>query len=141
MPFRSAVLAAALVLAPVSASAIEGQGHLNAYRSEAGRAPLRPSATLEAVARAQAAHMARTGDMTHLGPRGRKIGARVRARGYGYCRIAENILWGAGSVDDAMALWADSRPHRRNMLDREVSEFGLAQSGPYWALVLGRPGC
>ena len=53
----------------------------------------------------------------------------------------------AGRMDTARVLntWENSPPHRRNMLDRRFTRFGLAyvrdgknSDWRYWAMVLGK---
>jgi uncharacterized protein YkwD len=73
--------------------------------------------------------MAMRGTMDHSGfytERGR-AGAR-----------AENVAAGCASESCAIALWAGSSGHRSNMLLSDVRKYGLASSGRYWCLVLGR---
>jgi uncharacterized protein YkwD len=51
---------------------------------------------------------------------------------------AENVAAGCASASCAIALWAGSPGHRENMLLSDVRNYGLASSGQYWCLVLGR---
>lgn len=83
--------------------------------------------------------MARTGNFGHAGSEGDRVGDRVRAAGYRYCTVAENISWGRDSRAEAMRRWMASPPHRHNMLLRRVTEYGYGEVGSYRVLVLGRP--
>ena len=86
--------------------------------------------------------MAEAGFFSHAGSDGSDIGARLDRIGYGWCAAAENIAKGHSSVTEVLDGWRASPGHRRNMLNREVTEMGLAQAaGNHWVMVLGRPGC
>ncbi|APZ55030.1 CAP domain-containing protein [Salipiger abyssi] len=112
---------------------------LNAYRAANGLPGLTRSAALQRAAEAHARDMARMGDMTHTGSDGSSVGDRVKRQGYRFRRVAENIAETGRGADRVMELWIASPPHRKNMLLRDVTQYGLAQSGDYWALVVGRP--
>ncbi len=113
-------------------------------RATAGRGPLVPDAQLEQAALQQAGYMAARGRMSHTTGWGKDFASRVKANGIAGA-AAENIA--AGRMDTARVLdtWMHSPPHRRNMLDRRFTRFGLAyvrDSGNgewrYWAMVLGK---
>ncbi|MCR9113638.1 MAG: CAP domain-containing protein [Rhodobacteraceae bacterium] len=115
---------------------------LNAFRDGQGRIGLVISGRLTDAAAAHAGDMARRGFFSHTGSDGSSIGDRVRAQGYGFCFVAENIAKGQGSLEQVLADWANSTGHRRNMLAPEAREFGLVRGpGNLWVMVLGRPGC
>jgi uncharacterized protein YkwD len=102
---------------------------LNSFRSAHGLPVLQRSGTLQVIAHRHAQSMAMRGTMDHSGfytERGR-AGAR-----------AENVAAGCASESCAIALWAGSSGHRSNMLLSDVRKYGLASSGRYWCLVLGR---
>ncbi|MBN9242740.1 MAG: CAP domain-containing protein [Mesorhizobium sp.] len=117
---------------------------VNAYRAEQGLPSLTPDAQLEQAALQQARYMAAAGRMEHTTGWGKDFASRVKANGIAGA-AAENIA--AGRMDTARVLdtWMHSPPHRRNMLDRRFTRFGLAyvrDSGNgewrYWAMVLGK---
>ncbi|MFY0309578.1 CAP domain-containing protein [Leisingera sp. D0M16] len=115
---------------------------INGFRAGSGLPPLTYSAGLEQAARAHAEDMARNGFFSHTGSSGRTLGARLKHVGYGWCAAAENIAKGQPGLDEVMASWQASRGHRRNMLNREVTEFAIARGkGRIWVMVLARPGC
>jgi uncharacterized protein YkwD len=102
---------------------------LNSFRRAHGLPPLQRSGALQAMAHSHALSMAARGTMDHSGfytERGR-AGAR-----------AENVAAGCASESCAIALWVGSPGHRQNMLLADVRKYGLASSGQYWCLVLGR---
>ncbi len=111
---------------------------LNALRQRNGLAPLSYSPVLQKVARRHARDMARMQKMTHTGSDGSQIGDRIQRTGYDLRRGAENIAVTRRGLDGAMEIWTNSPPHRSNMLMRDVTEYGLAQSGNYWAMVVAR---
>jgi uncharacterized protein YkwD len=56
--------------------------------------------------------------------------------------VAENIAQGQASVAEVLGAWARSAPHRRNLLNAEIAQYGLVRApGDIWVLVLGRDGC
>lgn len=141
---RRAVLLGGLCLAalPLAAQSGSALDWVNGFRRSKRRAPLVWSPVLDRVAAAHAQDMARSGFFSHTGSDGSDIGVRLDRAGYGWCAAAENIAKGHGSVADVLEGWRASPGHRRNMLNREVTEMALAQApGKLWVMVLGRPGC
>ncbi len=131
-----------LVVATAAAAEPQAMAAVNAIRADAGRAALAPSDRLDAIAAAHAADIARRGVVTHQAADGSGPGARARAGGYRYCRIAENVAQGYASLGAVVDAWQGSPKHRRNMLDPRVTEMGLARAeGDYWVMILARPGC
>jgi uncharacterized protein YkwD len=115
---------------------------VNDFRAQKGLAPLRHSKQLEAAAKRHARDMARRRFFSHRGSNGSNVAQRVRAEGYGYCFVAENIAMGQHSLNEVMQAWATSRGHRKNMLDRRAAEMALVKAeNNIWVMVLGRPGC
>lgn len=111
-------------------------------RSRRGLGKLRISNTLSAAAQRHANDMSRGDFFSHSGSDGRTVGKRVATYGYGHCWVAENISWNRSTEAEVFARWMASPGHRRNMLAREPTEYGLAVAGGnYRVLVLGRPGC
>lgn len=139
---RRLALAVALLIAAISPLRAEPQAvqMLNAMRAQQGVAPLSYAPRLEAAARAHALDMARHGYFAHTGRDGSGAGDRVRAQGYRWCYVAENLAKGQGDLTQVMRGWAQSAPHYRNMMSRNATGFGLFQ-GPdrIWAMVLAAP--
>ena len=55
---------------------------------------------------------------------------------------AENVLFGCEDEDCAIRHWARSAGHRRNMLMKEISAYGIASAKAdngktYWVMELG----
>ena len=136
---RRLALAVALMIAAISPLRADPQAvqMLNAMRAQQGVAPLSYAPRLEAAARAHALDMARHGYFSHTGRDGSGVCDRVRAQGYRWCYVAENLAKGQGDLTQVMRGWAQSAPHYRNMMSRNATGFGLFQ-GPdrIWAMVL-----
>ena len=115
--------------------------HLNAIRAQVGLAPIRRNAALDAAARGHADDMAQRGFFGHRGSGGSTVGQRATAAGYGWCTVAENIGKGFSGQDDAIDRWRGSSGHYRNMTKRRVRDYGLAQTGDVWVLVLAGKSC
>jgi uncharacterized protein YkwD len=107
---------------------------LNGFRAQHKLPPLTVSAALSGAAYAHARDLASRGRLDHAGFRARLSPIASTA--------AENVLVGCDSADCAMRKWASSAGHRRNMLMRGVSHYGLASATAdngrkYWVLVVG----
>ncbi|MEI4196410.1 CAP domain-containing protein [Roseovarius sp. E0-M6] len=114
---------------------------INDYRAQADAAFLKASPTLASVARAHATDLFTTGSFSHTGPDGSSVGDRARRAGYGFCYIAENIAQGPQTIEEVLSGWMFSPGHRRNMLNPQAEDVGLARRGGLWVMVLGRSGC
>jgi len=111
---------------------------LNAARVQRGLGQLSRSDALERAALAHANDMSRKGYFSHTSQNGDTLVDRVKAVGYSYCFVAENIAQGQRSSADVMNAWMNSPGHRRNNLSDRATEYGIARAaGDYWVLVLG----
>ena len=139
------VLGVMLWAVPVSAASVDRAAittSVNALRAEKNIAALSYSPALEKIARAHAEDMARNGFFSHTGSDGSSNGKRLNRAGYNWCTAAENIAKGQKTVADVMNTWSNSRAHRKNMLNKRISEFALARgAGDIWVMVLAKPGC
>ena len=112
----------------------------NALRARSGAAPLQANATLSSIAAQQACHMAKTGLMSHAGPRSEGPKDRARAAGYAPRIIAENIAAGPYDLNAVLGAWETSSSHRSNATLGAVRDFGIgmavgADGNRYWASV------
>jgi uncharacterized protein YkwD len=139
--------AAALVLlpavflvqsAPVEAASLQSEAarYLSAYRGKAGLAPLSSDSHLVSAASAQCAIMIAHGKIGHDFGAGTSFSERMFRAGVAPGYHAENVARGQRSVAEVMQAWMNSRGHRRNMLDPQMSSFGIASKSGYWALDL-----
>jgi uncharacterized protein YkwD len=124
----------------------------NEFRQEQGRSPVKTNPLLTETVREFAAFMARTDKFGHEVD-GKQPSDRARKHKYNYCVISENIAFeysseGFTTADLAARFvegWKKSPGHRKNMLDPDVTETGVAvahseKSGKYYAVAMfGRP--
>ena len=116
---------------------------INALRAQSGLAPLRQSASLTRATQDHADDMLARGYFSHRsagGPNGTTLMARVRAAGCATRGVAENIAQGQTSEAQVLTGWANSAGHRRNMLSRSMTDYGLGRAGDIWVLKLSS-GC
>jgi uncharacterized protein YkwD len=124
----------------------------NDFRRSEAREAVKTNDRLLATAREFAGFMARTGEYGHTAD-GRQPWDRAAAHGYAYCIALENIAYQYNSegfetgelAGGFVQGWKDSPGHRRNMLDPDVTETGVAvarspETGYYYAVqMFGRP--
>ncbi len=107
---------------------------LNSFRAQHKLPPLAVSAALSGAAYSHAHDLARRQRLDHANFRARMDGIASTA--------AENVAYGCDTAACAFRLWARSAGHRRNMLMRGVTHYGLASATGangrrYWVLELG----
>jgi uncharacterized protein YkwD len=124
----------------------------NVFRKEQGRPGVTVSKELTETAAAFARYMAENDRFGHTAD-GRRPADRASKHGYEYCIVLENIAYEYSSRDFETADlakgfvqgWIDSPGHRKNMLDPDVTQTGVAvarsaKTGYYYAVQLfGRP--
>lgn len=124
----------------------------NQFRTDEGRSTLKVNEALTKASQYFAEYMARTGKFSHTADDSQPW-ERATKHGYDYCLVLENIAYQYSSVGFAteelakrfVQGWKDSPGHRKNMLDRDVTEIGVAiapssEAGRYYAVQLfGRP--
>jgi len=124
----------------------------NDFRKSEKREPVRVNAELTKAAEYFAKFMAESGKYGHEAD-GQKPADRAKKHGYDYCLVLENIAYlynseGFGTEDLAGGLikgWQESPGHRKNMLDPDVIETGVAvarseKTGYFYAVqMFGRP--
>ena len=126
-----ALVAAALLAGTAAAHALD----INTFRAQHKLPRLSVSSALAAAAHSHAHDLARRGRLDHDGFRAR-LGAIVSSA------AAENVLVGCADSACAFRTWAQSSGHRRNMLMRNITHYGLASATAengrkYWVLELG----
>ncbi len=120
--------------------------YTNEFRHEQGRRPLKVNDKLSQAAHDYAGYLARTDKFSHTAD-GKQPSQRVGEHGYAWCVVAENIAWeynSDGFATEQLARqlvegWKHSPEHRRNLLDPEVTEIGVAvafgkASGRYYGV-------
>jgi uncharacterized protein YkwD len=118
----------------------------NEQRRRAGLPALRLSSQLGRAAQSHAGDMARNNIFSHTGSNGSSMVDRVKATGYSYSAIGENIAAGDASPEATIRQWMNSPGHRRNILNRNYTEIGFGYvSAPntqyrhLWVQVFGSP--
>jgi uncharacterized protein YkwD len=126
-------LAAAAIASAVTLAGPAQALDLNSFRREHHLPPLRHSAAMAGAAWAHAHALAAREHLDHDGFRSRLSGSSM---------AAENVAYGCASEDCVIRMWARSPGHRRNMLMRGVTHYGLASARAangqtYWVLEMG----
>jgi len=108
--------------------------NINAFRAKHGLASLRPDPTMTRFAHVHAEDMARRESLDHKG--------FIEQRGPSGAR-AENVAFGCADAACTIRQWINSSGHRRNMLLKGISRYGLASAVSktgqrYWVLELGK---
>ena len=118
---------------------------INAERVRRGLPGLVYNEQLGQMAKIQSQNMAHFQKMAHVIPEAKlsKMTDRARHVGYPFGRLAENIALGFPDAQAAVHGWMNSRGHRANILNSDVSEtgIGIARSsagGLYYTQVFGR---
>jgi uncharacterized protein YkwD len=111
---------------------------INGEREKAGLAPLKLEAHLNASAQGHSDWMAETGSLSHTGEDGSSVGDRIAETGLpltGAARWSENLAYtsvedglGADEADRMHEGLMGSAGHRANILDPDVSYFGIGLS-------------
>lgn len=104
---------------------------------------LQVSRKLQEAAQKHAEDMAERSEMTHKGEDGSTPAERIKAEGYRYRRVGENIAYGQFSIKKVMEGWLDSPPHKKNILG-SFSQIGVGYAKgkggtPYWCVTFGLP--
>jgi uncharacterized protein YkwD len=120
--------------------------YTNEFRKQQGRRPLKVNDKLSKAAHDFADFLARTDTFSHTAD-GKQPSQRVSEHGYAWCAVAENIAWeynSDGFTTEQLARqlvegWKHSPEHRRNLLDPDVTEVGVAvaygkASGRYYGV-------
>jgi len=115
----------------------------NAERKLAKLDPLMIDPKLTEAARSHAENMAKQEKLDHTLDE-KTVADRVKAAGYTFSRVGENIAWNQQTPKEAVAAWMDSAGHKENLLHIEYKHIGVAvaknkKGEPYWVQVFGAP--
>ncbi|KAK1948410.1 Uncharacterized protein P3T76_000699 [Phytophthora citrophthora] len=97
---------------------------VNKERSSRGLPKLCTHRDLQKAAQVHSADMARRNYLSHTGSDGSTATSRVRASGYRYTTVAENVAAGQSTVSKVMSSWMSSSGHRANLLSTKYKMFG-----------------
>jgi uncharacterized protein YkwD len=116
----------------------------NKERAKAKLPPLEANPLLFKLSRDHSANMAKQGVMNHVLD-GKNPADRAKAAGYEWARLSENIAVGENTpLADVMKGWMESKIHRDNILNSDVTEIGIGiarseKGEDYYTHVFGRP--
>lgn len=119
---------------------------ISLYRKNNGLGALVPDPALAAIARSQAAAMAKAGSVSASLDASQKLEARMASIGEPQTHAAENVSGGYRTLAEAFSGWRESPKHNAVMLDKESTRFGLATAYSssakhkvFWSLVVAGP--
>lgn len=101
---------------------------INQARAQAGCGPLKMEQRLVNAAATHAQAMAQQNFFSHTGANGSTPMSRIRAAGYKYRAMAENIAAGNQDPSQTVAQWINSAGHRKNMLSCKYKQTGIARA-------------
>ncbi|NEO62132.1 MAG: CAP domain-containing protein [Moorea sp. SIO4G2] len=110
----------------------------NQVRAKYGLRPLQFNHRLYAAAQNHSNDMARNRFMSHRGSNGSTMSDRVKAVGYQYSYLAENVASGQRTPQEVVRSWMNSSGHRKNILNPNLTEIGIGYANNYWTQVFGR---
>ena len=105
----------------------------NVFRRQNKLGELRRNPRLDEAARRYARYLAQSGRFSHSAD-GRQPADRIKAAGYRFCQVAENLALNLDTrgfrsrqlAELVVTGWKNSPGHRRNMLVKEMTEIGVA---------------
>jgi uncharacterized protein YkwD len=105
--------------------------------------PLKENATLRKVAVAHSENMAKQETLSHELD-GQKPEERIKAAGYQYLSIGENVAYNDPTPAAVLEAWMNSPGHRANILNKDFTEIGVGiardkDGQPYYTQEFGRP--
>ena len=111
----------------------------NQVRSQHGLSPLSWNSQLSTAAQSHTLDMARMRRISHTGSDGSQVGTRVQRLRYQFRKVGENVAAGQRTPQEVLSSWMHSPRHRKNILDPNFTEIGVAYYNGYWTQVFGRP--
>lgn len=99
----------------------------NKHREQLGRTPLHINKKLNLAAQAKLDDMFRQQYFEHESPDGKRPADVIKAAGYDYIVVGENLALGNYKTDEILVqAWMDSPGHRANIIDTKFNEIGVA---------------
>ncbi|MEW2590809.1 CAP domain-containing protein [Micromonospora aurantiaca] len=115
---------------------------VNQERAKAGCKALTVNAKLNLAAQRHSQDQADHRKMDHTGSDGSQPWDRVKAAGYSYRMVGENVAWNYQTPAAVMEGWMNSEGHRKNILNCSYTQIGVGvarSNGPYWTQVFATP--
>ena len=101
--------------------------------------PLVWSSKLEKASVIHAIDMDKNDHFSHVGTNGSLPDDRIKAAGYEWAQVGENIGRGYKDIAAAIKGWKESANHCKQMMSPEVTQIGAAQKGRYWCQAFAKP--
>lgn len=101
--------------------------------------PLAWNAKLEKATVAHTVYMSETNNFSHQGKNSSWPEDRIKAAGYNWDQVGENIGKGYKDIPAAIVGWKESAGHCKQMMSADVTEMGAAKVGPYWCQKYAKP--
>ena len=113
---------------------------VNSYRTKGYKnhppvPPVKWNAKLEAAAKTHSNYMSANNVLGHRGKNGSDPGKRISVTGYKWSTFSENVAMGQLTPQEVMNTWMKSTSHRRNIMNKNVKEMGVAKTGRFWTQV------
>ncbi len=101
--------------------------------------PLVWSSKLEKASVIHAIDMDKNNHFSHVGTDGSLPDDRIKAAGYDWAQVGENIGRRYKDVAAAIKGWKESANHCKQMMSADVTQMGAAQKGSYWCQAFATP--
>ena len=99
---------------------------INKERKESSEIALAESPLLVSAAETKLQDMFNKSYWDHSSPTGEKAWIFINSTGYSYTSAGENLARGFVSANGMVSAWMDSPTHRKNILDKDFKETGIA---------------
>lgn len=111
--------------------------YINQIRAEHNKDPFILDDRLQVAAQKHSDWQYTHNRMSHdEGWGGPDFSERIANEGFNASSCAENVAWGADTIEEVMEMWMKSRGHRANILGN-YDYIGIAKSASYWTMVFG----
>jgi uncharacterized protein YkwD len=104
--------------------------------------PVKPLVWNSKLEKASVIHvidMDKNDNFSHVGTDGSLPDDRIKAAGYEWAQVGENIGRGYKDVAAAIKGWKESANHCKQMMSADVTQMGAAQKGSYWCQAFAAP--
>lgn len=98
-------------------------------------APVKWNRQLESAAKEHSNYMSSNNILSHKGRNGSDPGKRIADAGYKWITYGENVAMGQQTPQEVMNTWMRSTQHRKNIMNKNVKEMGVAKTGRFWTQV------
>lgn len=113
----------------------------------AATTPIRWDARTMQAARTQVLYLQRVNQFGHIGENGSHVGDRLKATGFVWQKVGENLAAGFNSIEEVVISWLASPSHCRVLMTPEFKVAGVSYVAGedentyanYWALVMAAP--